>query len=405
MAFTEIMLEVFAKFQHLATPRHNHFVEPFVERPSAKELERIDRLALRVARLNLQISAGDDGLITVLAQCSSMLDQKTKEEFQSDPNMTGNQQLPPFCNPEEIVSYMQEAVFSMTPTQKVNALRMTYGHLGKRRSKIGDLRLVEMIITSINDDDVSELQSTAARCCISMSRMLWETESDLRLCIRPTQCITALMQKQPRMVKQSQVDALISGIAVAAHSVEMRQTLGQSGKVFTILCELFTTVLRSHRSKIGGRYNLIVPALQGLLRCLFRPYARASTESETEFALTDVHAAEYARILTMLCDPTVSAVTKSRRRLHAGLNDETKKARSIAGQHLPALVMEYCRCQLSGKTAPDMGAALQVGLWAILQVMTQDRIKAMNAAMDSTSRSVFRSLYDDFRKSGRWSGG
>lgn len=321
--------------------------------------------------------------------------------------MTGKQRLPPLCNhaKEEVVSYMQEAVFSMTPTQKANALRMIYGDLGKRRSKMGDLHLLKVISTSINDDDVSDLQPIAAQCCIKMSTMLWETELDLGLCIQPMQCIAALMQKQPRMVKQSQIDALISSIAVAAHSIELRQSLGQSGMLFTILCELFTTVLRSHRSKIGGRYNLIVPALQGLLRCLFRPYARASAESETELTLTDVHAAEYSRILTMLCDPTVSAVTKPHKRLHAELNDETKKARSIAGQHLPALVMEYCRCQLSGKISPDMGAALQVGLWAILQVMTQDRIKAMSAAMDSNSRSVFRSLYDDFKKSGRWSGG
>ena len=377
-----------------------------MEKPSAKELERIDRLALRVVRLNLQISAGDDGLITFLAWCSSMMDQRTKEELQSDPNVTGKEQLP-LCNSakEDLVSYMREAVFAMTPTQKANALRMIYGDLGKRRSKMGDLHLLKVLCTSINDDDVPELQSTAAQCCISMSTILWETESDLRRCIQPLQCIAAFMQKQPQMLKQVQIDALISSIAVAAHRIELRQTLEHSGMLFNVLCKLFTTVLRSHRSKIGGRYNLIVPALQGLLRCLFRPYARASTESETEFSLTDVHAAEYSRILTMLCDPTVSAVTKPHKRLHAELNDETKKARSIAGQHLPALVMEYCRCQLSGKISPDMGAALQVGLWAILQVMTQDRIKAMSAAMDSDSRSVFKSLYDDFKKSGRWSGG
>lgn len=378
-----------------------------MEKPSAVEIERIDRLALRVAHLNLQISARDDGLITALAQCSSMLNQKTEEEFKSDPRHTGKQPIPPLCKTAqvELVAYMQEAVFSMTPTQKANALRMTCENLGKGQTKSGDLQLVKAISTSISDDDVSILRPTAAQCCIRLCTMLLEADSDPKRCMLLMQCIAALMQKQPRMVMQLQIDALISAIAVVAHGIELRQALRYSAMPFTSLCRLFTSVLGSHRSKIGRRYNLIVPALQGLLGCLFTPYARASTESEAGSSLREVHAAEYARILTMLCDPTVSAVTKSRKRSHAELNDETKKARSIAGQHLPALVMEYCRCQLSGKIESDMGAALQVGLWAILQVMTQDRIKAMNAAMDSNSRSVFRCLYDDFRQSGRWSGG
>ncbi|MCJ1348129.1 hypothetical protein MMC31_006360, partial [Peltigera leucophlebia] len=123
-------------------------------------------------------------------------------------------------------------------------------------------------------------------------------------------------------------------------------------------------MLISHRLKLGGRYHLILPALQGLLRCLFSPYPSLSNNSTPIFTssssapnlsiskrskISISHAYLYSRLLTSLCSPTVSAVTpRSRSFSSSSLNDETKKARSIAGQHLQYLIMEYCTCQLWG---------------------------------------------------------
>ena len=174
--------------------------------------------------------------------------------------------------------------------------------------------------------------------------------------------------------------------------------------LYTGLCRLYLIILRTHRAKIGGRYHLVVPALQSLLRCLFIPYGRSATDADPTSAFTEQHAAEYSRILTALCDPTVSSVTRSKKRSYSELNDETKKARSIAGQHLPYLIMEYCCCQLKGRLTPEMRMSLIPGLWAVLEVMSKDAMKTMNAAMDSSSRSVFKALYDDFRRTGKWNG-
>ena len=175
--------------------------------------------------------------------------------------------------------------------------------------------------------------------------------------------------------------------------------------LYTGLCRLCLAILKVHRAKIGGRYHLVVPALQDLLRCLFRPYSRSVTEPETTCAFTEQQAADYCRILTTLCDPTVSSVTRSKKRSYTELNDETKKARSMAGQHLPYLIMEYCRCQLEERLTPDMKRALNAGLWAVLEVTSKDGMRTMNAAMDSSSRSVFKALYDDFSRLGKWDGG
>lgn len=166
-----------------------------------------------------------------------------------------------------------------------------------------------------------------------------------------------------------------------------------------------------HRKKLGGRYHLVIPALQHLLQCLFVPYedvGQSLHKAEEEMLYAgygEAQATAYAHLLTTLCDPTVSAVSRSRRTPRQELNDETQKARRIAGQHLQYVVEEFCGCQLEGRLLPGMRTALNPGLWAIFDVMTQEVMRNLNAAMDPSSRSVFKALYDDYQRSGRWRSG
>lgn len=176
------------------------------------------------------------------------------------------------------------------------------------------------------------------------------------------------------------------------------------------LCRTFRTVLTTHRKKLGGRNHLVIPALQSLLRCLFIPYSPPDSspvpESQTS-ALGESHAAAYGRLLTMICDPTVSAVSRSSKphSRRPALNDETKTARSIAGQHLQYLLMDYCKSQLKGILPPALKTALTPGLYAILDVVTPEVLRTINAAMDPSSRSIFKALYDQHRRApGRWHG-
>ena len=182
----------------------------------------------------------------------------------------------------------------------------------------------------------------------------------------------------------------------------------EAGSVYLSLCRLFKTTLVMHRQRLGGRYHLIIRALQCLLRCLFTPYQtlqdnQTSAEENMVYAgYGEAQAVAYADLLTSLCDPTVSAVSRSRQTSRQELNDETQKARSIAGQHLQYVVEEFCICQLEGRLVPEMRMALSLGLWAIFDVMSQGVMRNLNAAMGAASRSVFKALYDEYRRSGQW---
>ena len=364
-------------------------------------------VAIRLARLEMSFSYGDDGLAPYLIGLLGAFDSNGDIEMESDPYIPEKPDPPPACSPKAkdiTLLNIQNAVSTLRPPQKAGLLTsMTEGSTGGKLSN-GMLYLMRTIILSIGNEDVEEIRSAISKACTLLYSSFGQ-DINYRPALISMQCLSAFLQRQARSVTQWHIDNVLSTIGIISHLIKGKRAEKHSGMLYTGLCRLLDTILRMHRAKIGGRYHLVLPALQGLVGCLFTPYIRTDQDLEPEIVFTERHAADYARILTMLCDPTVSSVTRSKKRSRTELNDETKKARSIAGQHLQYLIMEYCGCQLEGRILPEMRSALNVGLWAVLEVMNKDVMRTMNAAMDQDRRSVFKSLYDDFRRFGKWQGG
>lgn len=254
------------------------------------------------------------------------------------------------------------------------------------------------------DQDVDEIRATTTRIASSLCSRLSDA-TEFRVCILSMQCLSLLLQRQPRIISQYHIDCLLSAIAIKSSKLSSLLEEKHSPMLYTGLCRLFSTILTVHRTKIGGRYHLIIPALQGLLHCLFAPYTGPSSSTQIRSVFGESHAAAYSRLLTSICDPSVSAVTRSRKQSRASLNDQTKKARSIAGQHLPSLITTYCDCQLKGRLVAGMRVALDPGLYSVLNVMSPEVMRTMNAGMKEGQRAVWKALYEDWQRFGRWKGG
>lgn len=229
-----------------------------------------------------------------------------------------------------------------------------------------------------------------------------------------TECLDVLLRTQSRSITQWNIDNVLAAIVTSTTRSGPQIPSDQAGVVYTRLCRLMGTLISLYRRKLGGRFHLVLPVTQGLLRCIFtttNTKQRRSTRTQSNeppwlmssnSGLTEEHAVHYTRLLTSLCDPTMSAVHTQRGAGGNDLTDPTKRAKRVAGQHLQYLVMEYAQCQLRNSLTPEIKAALMPGLYAVLDVMSKDTMRTMNAAMDSSSRAVFKGLYDDYNRFGKW---
>lgn len=265
----------------------------------------------------------------------------------------------------------------------------------------------------------SVLANELSALCTFVTEFLYRGASIEEFCYA-TECLDILLRSQPRAITQFNIDNLLAGVSITVSGSGPSIPSEFSGTIYTRLCRIVGSIFGLYRQQLGGRFHLVLPVMQRLLACLFTPHSNpnlkltrarhAKANLPPWMSLLSVsHAVNFTRLLTSLCDPTVSAVSRpavsGSGSGREGLIDKTKRAKRIAGQYLQYLIMEYANCSLHGSVTPEMKSALLPGLYAVLDVMSRDTMKALNAGLDASGRSVFKSLYDDYIKFGKWKEG
>ncbi|KAF2264820.1 hypothetical protein CC78DRAFT_568059 [Lojkania enalia] len=191
-------------------------------------------------------------------------------------------------------------------------------------------------------------------------------------------------------------------------------------QIYTRLCKTTRLVLLLHRSRLGGRYHIFLPLLQGLLSLLFIPNtARGTTHpawlkyrASADAPITPQHATHYTKLLSLLCSPPLSTLSKSHHRRTTSskhvLNDPVKAARSYASQFVYPLLASFCRFCLSGRLDGAVRPKLMSGVWEVVSVAGLDKevLDAMYVGMSSECRDVWRGVWEEWgRANGRGGAG
>jgi nucleolar pre-ribosomal-associated protein 2 len=240
-------------------------------------------------------------------------------------------------------------------------------------------------------------------------------------------CKTVL-HLHPLVVNQSTMDRLLAAICAVTSATDDSSDpdddepadeggCPDAADVYSQTCAVVGAILGRHRGRLSDRYHLLLPVMQNLLRCLFWPGSEGSASVhlaafgktlprwmlESEVSLPPSSAEQFSRLLSSICNPTVAAARSSKKRgRHNELNDDTKRARQLAGQHMQYLVMEYARCSLDGQIQPQVKERLMPGVYSALDAMDRDLMRAMNAGMDPSSRAIFKNLYEEWTRFGKW---
>lgn len=269
-------------------------------------------------------------------------------------------------------------------------------------------------------DEIAEKDSAEARevssLCTTVTKVL-RTSNEIEQFSLAAECLDIILRLQPRGVSQFNIDNCLAAVTITISrlffSAEEKKDTSLSPEfastVYTRLCRLLGTIIGLYRQQLGGRFHVLIPALQSLLKALFsgpnrRKQRRGNKGISTHINLSVSHAVLFSRLLTSLCDPTTSAVSRPSRAGGArdSLVDQTKKAKVMAGQHLRILIASYAQNTLDTPLRPDIKTALAPGLYAVLDAMPRESKQALNASMDVSSRAIFKTLHEDYVRFGKW---
>ncbi|KAK3375366.1 Urb2/Npa2 family-domain-containing protein [Podospora didyma] len=258
-------------------------------------------------------------------------------------------------------------------------------------------RLVQHLTGPQTLAPVSEDGFDIARAHSLMCSRLRRTTSAAEF-ILATKILNLLLNQKSACMTQWNIELTLSTVSTICSSKGMAAP--SSPKMYDSLCTLVETVIKRHRRRLDGHFHILVTVLQSLLRRL------VSRPRDTEASQWEKHAKRFSRLITLICEPTIASVSSRSSQAPGGslLDSEKDRAKRYAGAHMYLVLMQYVKLQLEHVVPHCVREVLETGMYSVMDITTPDGLKIMNDAMDPSGRIIFKELYKQYQKFGKWSG-
>lgn len=214
---------------------------------------------------------------------------------------------------------------------------------------------------------------------------------------RALACVAAVLKGSMSLLTQYCIDITLDAVQ------KLVDNALRARSIFLDLCKVLSIMLLQFRSRLHGRFHLVVPILQALVTRLFQPATSNRSVQSQGRHLTTKHAESVCKLLTLFCEPPQS----KRSSTSSSLVDEARKEQAHVGKFAQYILHHYCSQILSGKSEPGVREAITPGLWSMIEAMQMgeaEGVKSLSAAMNNNERAVLRGVYDDWRRFGKWRG-
>lgn len=225
-----------------------------------------------------------------------------------------------------------------------------------------------------------------------------------------TQILQTLLDDKWHSMTQWNIELTLSTVSTLSSQATTHPVVSTTPKSYESLCRLVQVIVRRHRLRLEGHFHILVTVLQSLLRHLIaHPYTTSHKtwtsgliKDPTAFPGWDKRAKAYARLLTMICEPSAASVSRSHQQ--NSLDSATDAAKRMAGQHMYLVLMMYIKLQLEQNVPHDVREAIEPGVFSVLDVTSPEGRRMMNDALDPSGRAIMKEMYKQYLKFGKWSG-
>lgn len=204
-----------------------------------------------------------------------------------------------------------------------------------------------------------------------------------------------LLERKPQAIGQWNIESLLSAIAI----LSAEKTLPNSTTPFAWLCKLVEVIVKKHRVRLEGHYHILLASIQPLLSNLIQEQREAQGDDGIS---QESRASAYGRLITLVCEPTAGAVSRSQH--HSALDSATDAAKRSAGRHMYLVLMQYVKLQLETDVSRAVREALEPAMNSIFDITPPEGRKILNDAMDASGRAILREMFKRYTKFGKWSG-
>lgn len=185
---------------------------------------------------------------------------------------------------------------------------------------------------------------------------------------------------------------LLETTLVIINSVVQRlMDFNDQEEIYILASQVVSHILLYHRFKIATRHHLILNVISSLLEPL------ANINKSTKLTANENAAAAYARLLSNLCEPIERVGDKM-----THLTTSSNYFKKVLRKHLPVLLSNYIHFSLKYTFSRTVNDAIVLGMYSVFDVLSQSELRIVNASLDYGGRSLYKTLYNDYKEHGKW---
>lgn len=248
------------------------------------------------------------------------------------------------------------------------------------------LEIVKCYWTSIQRSN-EHAQSIFVKCLSILASHLGAMTSDFRISVFHS--LRALLVEKTWIITQYGLELIIAVLTIAADQLSLDDSLAE--ECFTSISMCMSNILLFHRYRLSNRHHIVLSFFTSLLRAL--------TKQKTNSLLqkSKVAAESYQRLLSNLCEPPQVKESHSNS-LSSGTSDIKRALR----KHLHVLLMTYVHLALKFSFEAEVREALLAGVFGIFDVLSDSELQLVSTSLDYSGRVYYRTLYDEYKKVGKW---
>ncbi|EFY86766.1 hypothetical protein MAC_07170 [Metarhizium acridum CQMa 102] len=298
---------------------------------------------------------------------------------------------------EVVLRELVESVSTnMDGVSKLAYLRELLGELKGGCNTDGQLLAIEYLANQIIESSDFQLQTddgfNLSMVHSDLTSLLLRKPSNSNVICR---ILRALLEKRPQSMSQWNIEITLSTVS----DLTSNRNADESTTSYPWLCKLVEVIIKKHRLRLEGRFHLLLSTLQALLQSLIKSQQHSTT---TDNLSQEAKAQLYARLITLICEPTAGAVSRSQ--LHSSLDSATDAAKRSAGRHMYLILVHYVKLQLETSVSTEVRDALEEAMNSIFDITPPEGRKILNDTMDSSGRAILREMFKRYVKFGKWSG-
>lgn len=225
-----------------------------------------------------------------------------------------------------------------------------------------------------------------------------------------SEILLLLLDRHANSMAQFNIEATLSSVVhVCSRTGPKIQDHKAAGEIYDKLYRLVALILKRHRLRLTGHFPILLAALRALLATLLADPGLDKADATFSQArppwlgshLQSRHAERFTRLLTLICEPSAASVARTRSN---ELDSATDIAKRTAGQDMFTILELYIKLQLEVNVPRDIRKALEPGVYSVLDITPQGCRRVLNESLDANGRAIFREMFANYKKFGKWTG-